>query len=160
MKVAVVAVLSLALLGCDPQQGGDEPRTAVAASESPLASTASPSAPASSVPGTEPAILLPGEYRIAGVGGKAIDLPYAITASITADRIHVTADCLNFAWAYTARGETVATERVAAEGCARSLTAPEQAVVAAIDSASAASRTPANAIELRGGGHSVTLFSQ
>ena len=160
MKAGILSVLlSLTLVGCDPPPG-DEPPAVAPALDSPQARTPLPSAPANAARSTPVAILLPGEYRIAGADGDAIDLPYAITATITADRIHVAADCLNFAWTYTAGGGTIATERVPVEGCARGLGASEDALVAAIDSASVASRTPANALELRGGGHSVTLFSQ
>lgn len=105
-------------------------------------------------------VALPGEYRVAGVDGREIDQPYAITASVTASRIHVTADCLNFAWSYSRQGDRIATERVAVEGCGRGPTPAEEAVVAAFDAAERVARSPANGIELSGPGHTVTLFSQ
>lgn len=160
MKASVLLTVLLALSGCGPQAPADEPPTGVSASADPAAPSASPPAPTVSGGAIEATIALPGEYRVAGVRDAGIDHPYAITASITADRIHVTADCLNFAWRYTVQGANIATERVAVEGCARGLTAAEEAVVAAFDAATVAMRTPANAIELSGGRHSVTLFSQ
>ena len=149
--------LPLALYACGSHRPAGDPPAETPALTAPPAS----SAPAGSNEATAASIALPGEYRVAGVDGADIDQPYAITASITADRVHVTADCLNFAWDYTVRGQTISTQRVAVEGCARGLTAAEEAVVAAFDSATTtAVRTPANAIELSGSGHSVTLFSQ
>lgn len=100
-----------------------------------------------------PEIDLAGEYRIAGVDGADIDQPHAITAAITAD-------FLDFAWTHTVQSARIATTRAAVEGCARGPTAAEEAVVAAFDSAATVVRTAANGVELRGGGHSVTLFSQ
>jgi hypothetical protein len=160
MKAFALLGVPLALLGCRPQPpAGDPGAEAAPVPTNPPAAAASPVAPSGSND-AEATIALPGEYRIAGVDGAGIDQPYAITASITRDRIHVTADCLNFGWTYRALGDRIATKRVAVEGCARGLTAAEEAVVAAIDSAGTVAPTPAGAIELRGGGHSVTLFSQ
>ena len=149
MKLSSITTLALVLAACS------QPVETAQAPASPTPPTATPAPPPLAAP-----VSLAGVYRIAGVDGADIDQPHAITASISADRIHVTADCLNFAWSYTARAAGIATQRVAVEGCARGLTAAEESVVAAFDAATTAVRTPANAIELRGGGRSVTLFSQ
>lgn len=117
-----------------------------------------PSAAATADPA--PAMAIAGEYRVAGIDGQDINQPHGITASISADRIHVTADCLNFGWSYTLQGSSIITKRVPVEGCARGLTAAEEALVAAFDRASIVARTPANALELRAPGHTATLFSQ
>jgi len=103
---------------------------------------------------------LAGEYRVAGINGSEIDLAHAITASIDAERIHLTSDCVNFAWSYRFEGETLVTERVPVESCARGYDATEQELLAALDVADTARRTPANAIEISGGGNAVSLFSQ
>ena len=103
---------------------------------------------------------LVGEYRVAGVDGSDIDLPHGITASISADRIHLVSDCVNMAWSYTLADGRLATEQAPAEGCARGFEPAEQALLAAFDVADTVRRTPANALEFSGGGHSVTLFSQ
>ena len=115
-------------------------------------------APAGNAMASAPA--LAGEYRIAGVDGADIDLPYGITASITGDRIHVVADCVNVAWSYRLEGDRIATERVPVEGCARGLNRVEEALVAAFDAAGRVERTASNGIEFSGGGRSVLLFSQ
>ena len=156
MKAMVLLTLPPALMACTPQQQAGDSREATPTPATPPVATA-PAAPAAA---PEATVELPGEYRIAGVDGGEIDQPYAITASITPDRIHVTADCLNFAWTYTAQGDRIATKRAPVEGCGRGLTASEEAVVAALDAASTVARTPGNAIELRGGARTLTMFSQ
>lgn len=103
---------------------------------------------------------LAGEYRVAGVDGQGIDLPYGITASISDETIHVTADCINMAWSYHFDGGALATERVPVEGCARGLTPSETAIVLAFDAADTVSLNPANGYKFAGGGHSITLFTQ
>jgi hypothetical protein len=103
---------------------------------------------------------LAGEYRVAGVDGEAVDLPYAITASIGTSRIHVVADCVNIAWEYRLVDGILATERASVEGCARGLQPIEAALAAALDGADRVVRTPANGYEFTGSGPSATLFSQ
>jgi len=148
MRLSIFAPLILAACTAAPPAERDHAGAAPSATATPTQI-----APAASV-------ALPGEYRVAGVDGGDIDQPYAITASITGERIHVTADCLNFAWSYTLQANRIATERVAVEGCGRGPTPAEEAVVAAFDGARSVSRTPANGVELLGPDHSVTLFSQ
>lgn len=131
-------VLALALAACgSPAEAPAEPAAA------PLAATE-----------------LVGEYRVAGVDGSDVNLPHAITASISADRIHLISDCVNLAWDYTLAGGSMATRQVPVESCARGFEPTEQALLSALDVADTVSRTEANAIEFSGGGHSVTLFSQ
>lgn len=167
MPARFTLALSLFVLGaCTPtaEEPADEslaaqeaPTVTMSATPTPAPSEPQPAAPpANALPAGE----LPGEYRLAGVDGGDIDLPYAISASIEGGRIHVVADCINMAWSYTYTGGRLATRRVPVEGCARGLTAEEQAVAAALDGARQAVRTPSNGIELSGGGRSVTLFSQ
>ena len=103
---------------------------------------------------------LAGEYRVAGIDGADINLPHAITASIDGERIHLTSDCVNLAWNYRFEGEQLVTEQVPVESCARGLEPTEQELLAALDVADAVRRTPANAVEISGGGHAVTLFAQ
>ncbi|HEY6816875.1 MAG TPA: hypothetical protein VI168_15170, partial [Croceibacterium sp.] len=80
---------------------------------------------------------LAGEYRVAGINGSEIDLPHAITASIDGERIHLTSDCVNFAWSYRFEGEALVTEQVPVESCARGFDATEQELLAAFDVADA-----------------------
>ena len=160
MRILVAATFVL-LLGCT--QSAEKPTAEPVASPSPAVarSLPSPAATATDAPvAVAPAFAIPGEYRIAGVNGQDINQPYAITASISGDRIHVTADCINLGWSYTMQGAAIGTKRVAVEGCGRGLTRAEEAVVAAFDAAKTVARTPSNAIEFRAPGHTVTLFSQ
>lgn len=161
-SAAFIAMLSLAAC-TQSDEASEEP--AIAASPSAAAGpTASPE-PVDTVAPRVPSELIParelvGEWRVAGVDGQAIDQPYAITAAITDDRIHIVADCINLAWSYAAESGTITTTRVPVEGCGRGLTQQEKALVAAIDAATGFGRTPSNAVEIFTTDHRVTLFSQ
>lgn len=138
-------------------------KLALALSIAPLAACQPAEEPASSSP--DPGLIatpaaLAGEYRVAGVDGDDIDLPHAITASIDERTIRVSADCLNFAWAYRFEEGVLVTETTPTASCRRGLLPPEEAVRAAFDSAALVRRTPANGIELSGEGRTVLLFSQ
>jgi hypothetical protein len=100
------------------------------------------------------------EYRVAGADGRGLDLPYGISASISADRIDVSADCVVLAWSYRFESGRLITQRVPAKSCKRALTPEEQTIAAAFDSATSVAVTASNAYEFSGGGHSVTLFTQ
>lgn len=103
---------------------------------------------------------LAGEYRVAGVGGENVDLPYAITASITGDTIRVTADCVNIEWGYLLEDGDFSSLRVPTEGCARGLAEIEGALVEGLDRAERVTRTAANGFEFAGTGPTVSLFAQ
>ena len=104
---------------------------------------------------------LAGEYRVADVAGQAVDLPYGITASITSDRIHLTADCVNVEWGYAMDADgSLSTLRVPTEGCARGLNPIEEALVEAFDGLEQVSRNSANGYEFSGRGPTATLFTQ
>ena len=143
----------LVLAACQPAAERDSPEPAV--SSAPTEPTPAPSGNVASPD------QLTGEYRVAGVGGQAIDLPYGITASITADRIHLTADCVNVEWGYTMDADgSLSTLRVPTEGCARGLNPAEEALVEAFDGAERVSRTASNGYEFSGRGPTATLFTQ
>lgn len=103
---------------------------------------------------------LVGEYRVAGVDGGDIDLPHGITATITADRIDVTSDCIRLAWNYRFENGALSTEAVPMPSCRRALLPEEAAVAEAFEQAGMVRRTPANGIEFAGGERSVLLFNQ
>lgn len=103
---------------------------------------------------------LVGEYRVAGVQGQAVDLPYAITASIRPARIHVVADCVNLAWDYRLVDGILTTAPAAVESCGRGLAPIEATLAATLDGADRIVRTPANGFEVTGSGRSATLFRQ
>jgi hypothetical protein len=143
----------LVLAACQPAAERDAPEPAV---------SSTPAEPTPALSGNAvPPEQLAGEYRVAGVGGQGIDLPYGITASITADRIHLTADCVNVEWGYTMDADgSLSTLRVPTEGCARGLNEIEEALVEAFDGAERVSRTASNGYEFSGRGPTATLFTQ
>lgn len=144
--------LSAAVAACSPApieraQGGGS-----------AVSTAAPSA------SPTPVGSLVGEYRVAGIDGEALDLPFAMTLSIDERSIVNEGVCGGDAWDYRLEGselELTRTRRPDPECLATVRVYPEVLhLPAAIDAATRAERTPSNAIELSGGGHSVTLYSQ
>jgi len=149
-------LLALSLAACQP---AGEPAAPDAAKPEPQATSETPALaePSDRIVTTK---RLAGEYRIAGVDGQGIDLPYGITASISADRILVSSDCVRMAWSYRFAGDALVTGRVPVESCARGLTAEEQAIMDAFDAATAVAINESNGYEFTGGGHSVTLFTQ
>jgi hypothetical protein len=158
-RLASLAV-ALALAGCQPS--AETPPTSSGA-DTPGARPAAP-LPAAAGEGEAGAIVsagaLVGEYRIAGVDGRDIDLPHGISASIDPTTIRVSADCLSFAWRYRFEGARLVTESTPVRSCRRGLMPEEEAIRAAFDAAQAVRRLPSNGIELTGGGRSVLLFSQ
>ena len=166
MRAAASIAIALGLGACTPAaEPSEEPAatapTAPAAASTPASKrSASPSiaprAPAQLIPAGE----LIGEWRVAGVDGQAIDALYAITASITPDRVHIVADCINVAWSYAAESGSITTQRVPVEGCGRGLSPHEEAIVAVIDGSTGFGRVPSNAVEIFHPQGRVTLFSQ
>ncbi len=113
---------------------------------------------------------LVGEYRVAGIDGEALDAAYGIALSITANEIRFE-NCQLVGWNYDyARGE-LTTDRIGQPEqasdeapqrlpCAAPFPPDIAKMVVSIDEAIGARRLPSNAIELWGGGHSLTLFTQ
>ena len=137
----------LALAACQPAAERDAPEPAV--SSTPADPTPAPSG---NVVSPEQ---LAGEYRVAGVAGRDINLPYGITASVTADTIH-----LAISEELPDELSLLATLRVPTEGCARGLNEVEEALVEAFDGAERVSRTASNGYEFSGRGPTATLFTQ
>ena len=112
-----------------------------------------------------------GEYRVAGIDGAPMDADYGIAVSITADTISYEPRCLGFAWTYTLSEGRIAVARDPRHGphraedgstvtCLPAVGPESRALALAFDAAEQVRRTPENAIEFSGKGHSVTLFSQ
>jgi hypothetical protein len=149
MRTPVLLLAALMVAACQSAEPTAEPAAEVRPSPS--------AAPAQAITSAERLI---GEYRVAGADGKGIDLPYGIAASISADRIHITADCVNLEWSYRLAAGALTTGREPTRGCRRALTPDEQAIATAFDAATAVALTEANGYRFSGGGHSVTLFTQ
>ncbi|QYU69348.1 hypothetical protein J4558_04170 [Leptolyngbya sp. 15MV] len=101
-----------------------------------------------------------GEYRVAGAGGLEVDLDWAITLSITADRIALQSQCVTPSWRYAYSDGAISTEAIPMPICERALAPVEQAAIDALDGATTVRRSPANAVVLEGAGRAITLFSQ
>ncbi len=101
-----------------------------------------------------------GEYRVAGAGGLEVDLDWAITLSITADRIALQSQCVTPSWRYAYRDGAISTEAIPTPICERALAPVEQAAIDALDGATTVRRSPANAVLIEGAGGAITLFSQ
>lgn len=101
-----------------------------------------------------------GEYRVAGVDGMDLNLPHGVTAVIDESRIEVASDCIRFAWTYRFEAQMLVTEQAPVASCRRAVLPLEQALSDAVEAADIVRRTPANGVELTGGGRSLTLFNQ
>ncbi len=167
MRLALATALLVATLAAcgGPPAETAEQATPARASESAVGGTAVPSpAPAPSLVEPNGAIAdldaLGGEYRVAGAGGREIDLPHAITARIDDTGIIVDSGCVQLSWVLFFDGPRLVTEQLFPRAsCGRALLPEEEAIVAAMNGASAITRTPANGIEI-GGEDGVLLFSQ
>ena len=162
MRPVAVALMLAGLSACSPdsEEAASTPEVTSATGDG----TERPAFP--------PAKTIVGEYRVAGIDGESIDQPYAIALSITADKISFAPECAGFVWTYNySHDGTLSTARhpdhggeTAPDGstvvCAVGLKPTDIPLSQAIDAATRAGRTPQNAIELSGGGRSVTLFSQ
>jgi len=107
-----------------------------------------------------PASLI-GEYRVAGIDGTEVGGNIGIGLSVTETNIFFEPRCAGFDWTYTYDSGALTTERPADRPvCKIAVHSEQQRLAIALDAVTRAERTPANGIELTGGGHSVTLFSQ
>jgi hypothetical protein len=107
---------------------------------------------------------LAGEYRVAGIDGKAADQPFGLALSISSQRIIFDAPCGGYAWAYRLEGQRLSlSQTVRPDPACLAAARIHHAVfdlAAAVDAATQAGRDRSNAVILAGGGHSVTLYSQ
>lgn len=111
-------------------------------------------------PGVPAPATIVGEYRVAGAGGREVDLGWAITVSINEDKIRLASQCVTPEWRYRYAGGSISTEIVPIPICERGRAPVEEAAIAAVDGATDVRRTPGNAIVIDGPGGSITLFSQ
>lgn len=163
--VLAAPLLAAALTACEEpapgaaEQGAPSPEAASPTSAA-KPSAATPSPHARNVPITDLAALA-GEYRVAGAGGRDIDLPHAITARIDDSGILFDSGCVQLSWVWSFEGARLVTEQLFPRAsCGRALLPEEDAIVAAMNGASGLGRTPANGIEIGGANGAVLLFSQ
>jgi hypothetical protein len=108
---------------------------------------------------------LAGEWRVAGIDGKPFDESYGLALSADDSKIWWAPPCAGYERSYDLDGTRARFSDLHKEGAPRivcQIGIPSRLpdVFRAIDSADRVVRTPANAIEISGGGHSLTLFSQ
>ncbi len=151
---ALLLVLVL-LSGCEskPEVTAAEPPSVDESSQ-----ITSARAPIPAVSATER--LTPGEYRVAGADGAEINLPHAITLTITPLEIRLASQCFTPRWRWRYVGEALETERIPEAMCERTRYPAELAAEAVFEQPDSIERTPANGIEISGGSHSLLLFSQ
>lgn len=122
---------------------------------------ATPTPAPSATPHADAPASLVGEWRVAGIDGQPVDAPIGIALSIDTQEIGFDPRCAGFTWDYNYSAGTLETiRRNPTAICAIGYDPVLDRLAEALDGATTARRSPANAIELSGGGHSVTLFSQ
>lgn len=148
------AILSATVLlaACQPAPADPPPP---ATSTTGVTSESDPDAPGVPAPAS-----LIGDYRVAGVDGAAVDLEWGMSVSINATTIRLVSQCVTPQWRYRYEGGAITTESMLVEICEREMAPAEAAANAALDGAEQVTRTPENGLEITGGGHSITLFSQ
>jgi hypothetical protein len=160
----LIGFAALLLAGCSERDQAAPPSPLEEPASPPAATAQTPVAaterPAGNVAVTKAGELV-GEYRVAGVNGREIDLPYGLAASLNEVGIMIEADCLVLSWVYFFEGSRLVTEQLFPRAsCGRRLLPEEEAIVTALNGANKVSRTATNGLEFSGGGHSVLLFSQ
>jgi hypothetical protein len=161
----LIPVAALLLVGCSEADQAAPPAPIEEPRSPPAAAAETPTAAPSETPAASIAITdveeLAGEYRIAGVDGREIDLPHGITGRIDDTGIIVTSGCVKFSWVWFFEGTSLVTEQLfPRESCGRELLPEEQAIVAAFNGATHVGRTPANGVEFAGENGAVLLFGQ
>lgn len=157
--VCALLAASLALMACQPVAPAAAPSPSLAATPA-VSTPTTVSRPADGdAPAGVPAALV-GEYRVAGIDGREIGGSIGLALSVTAQEIAFDPRCAGFRWSYSYQAGTLATARPAGPVCRIGVGPEEQRLATALDAVTSARRTPSNGIELSGGGHSVTLYSQ
>ena len=155
MKPLVLIAIAL-LAACQPAER----------EQVPAPTTPSPSVPAGAIPAS-----IVGEYRLAGIDGADSNSSTGIAVSISDGAISYEPRCLGYVWTYMLDNGAIQLERDPRYGpqkmadgsvtsCMPAVTPEYGRLAKALSVAEQVRRTPVNAIEFSGGGHSVTLFSQ
>lgn len=106
------------------------------------------------------ALLPRGEYRLAGADGADVNLPHAITVTVSEDTIALASQCVTPRWTYRHEEGLLVTQSIPDPVCERGRYPAEDAAIAVLDSPETILRTPENGWFLAGSGHAITLFSQ
>lgn len=159
-RMLTILAASAALAACQQTDEVAAPATPPADSGAAATSTGAPDSSTPAPAANAPASLV-GEYRVAGIDGTEVGGQIGIGLSVTETNIFYDPRCAGFDWTYTYDSGVLTTERPADRAVCEIAVHPEQQrLAAALDAVTRAEQTPSNGIELTGGGHSVTLFSQ
>ena len=126
---------------------------------------------AAQVPAPRPSSSVParliGEYRVAGIDGAELTGPAGIALTIDQGHVSYAPTCAGYVWSYAYRDGALDIERRQEKihhppppVCAIAVPPELDRLAAALEATNRARVTPANGIELSGGGRSVLLFSQ
>lgn len=130
---------------------------------------ASPPASSSSKLGSVAVISLAGEWRIAGIDGRSVDEPIALSLTGNEQQLWWQPRCAGMARAYRMSGQAItfgSTQPPRRAGappppvCDIGLPPRLNEVFRALDDAQSVSRSPSNGVLISGPRHSVLLFSQ
>lgn len=119
-------------------------------------------------------VVLTGEYRVAAIDGQEVGGGIGIALTVTDRMIWFDPRCAGFSWTYTYADGVLTTDRpekprtddgpyvarLARPTCRIAVHPEQQRLAQALDAVMYASKTQSNGVELKGGGHSVTLYSQ
>lgn len=159
-RMLTMLAASAALAACQQADEVAAPATPASDSGAVVTPTGAPDGDAPAPAMNAPASLV-GEYRVAGIDGTEVGGQIGIALSITDGNIFYDPRCAGLEWTYTYGNGALTMERPAdAPVCEIAVHPEKQRLAAALDAVTRAERTPSNGIELTGGGHSVTLFSQ
>lgn len=119
-------------------------------------------------------VRLAGEFRVAAIDGSEVTGGIGLALTVTDKLIWFDPRCAGFNWTYTLADDRLTTDRPQkprAAGapyvagpmgpvCKIAVHPEQQRLATALDAVTHVRRTLSNGIELHGGGHSVTLYSQ
>ena len=140
----------------------EAPTPAPSSSPTPTAIATAPAKPANPAQPSAPTTLA-GEWRVAGIDGVPFDEPYGLGLSADERLIWMEPRCAGVARSYRIDGGRISfgpDPNARNEVCAIGMPPRTDDVLRALDSAKTIRQTPQNGIEISGGGHSLTVFSQ
>ena len=149
--------------------GNGEQRQAGVGEQLPRPRRIPPYQPRPPAAGEQAVSTLAGHWRVAGIDGRSFDETYGLALSADDKTIWWAPRCAGYERSYELDGTRArfgsADGEFHSDGsprivCQIGIPSRLPDVFRAIDSADRVVRTPANGIEISGGGHSLTLFSQ
>ena len=134
----------------------------VACSSEPTPAAPSLGTPAGAATAAPPAVMIAGEWRVAGVDGKPFERPYGLALSATSGHIWWEPGCAGQGRRFTISGTAFRADRPSPPGEVCDIAVPPELeqIWDVLVVADTIARTPQNGVLIEGGGRSVLLFSQ